>query len=300
MTAYTQTQRVADQYRASHQPGHGRVFEPITIAEAGSIVAPLVLDGTYIEQYNAVEAWLASLGDKVTDEQVIEDAEHNGAITCSLAIGWADDKVRRDDRDGRVPFPFLDDMVMRLRGRKGLYAGQIRGLLNCWRADVQREARRIAEEIANVKPFTDDDLDITPAPAPVAPFANVVAFLQRLSESGLKRPKVRIVTEAGDPIAISVAGANSRNPGHLNVTDGKPFGSNVYFGRIDLAGKPNPPLSQRAAIIAALTTLNADPEGALVQFGRITGACGICGRELTDPVSVARGIGPICAGKGGF
>ncbi len=27
-------------------------------------------------------------------------------------------------------------------------------------------------------------------------------------------------------------------------------------------------------------------------------ACAICGRELTDPVSVSRGIGPICSGNG--
>lgn len=300
MTAYPQTQRVADQYRASHQPGHGRVFEPITLAEAAGIVAGLAQDGTYIEQYEAVEAWLASTSEKVTDEAVYEDAENNGAITCALAIGWADDKVRRIDREGGVPFPYLDEMVMRLRARRGLYAGMIRGLLNCWRADVQRDARRLAEQIADVKPFTDDDLDITPAAVPVAPFANVVAFLHRLSESGLKRPKVRIVTEAGDPVAISIAGSASKFTGHLNVTDGKPFGENVYYGRIDLDGKPNPPLSQRAAIIAALIALNADPEGALVQYGRVLGSCGICGRTLVDPVSIARGIGPICAGKGGF
>lgn len=32
-------------------------------------------------------------------------------------------------------------------------------------------------------------------------------------------------------------------------------------------------------------------------FGRQTGYCGICSRELTDPTSVAAGIGPICSGK---
>lgn len=28
------------------------------------------------------------------------------------------------------------------------------------------------------------------------------------------------------------------------------------------------------------------------------GSCGICGRVLTNPISIARGIGPICSGKG--
>jgi hypothetical protein len=30
------------------------------------------------------------------------------------------------------------------------------------------------------------------------------------------------------------------------------------------------------------------------EYGRRTGVCLICGRTLTDPTSVAQGIGPIC------
>lgn len=32
-------------------------------------------------------------------------------------------------------------------------------------------------------------------------------------------------------------------------------------------------------------------------FGKLYGICVICGAKLTDPESIARGIGPICAGK---
>jgi len=38
----------------------------------------------------------------------------------------------------------------------------------------------------------------------------------------------------------------------------------------------------------------ADPLAAAVATGKLTGRCCCCGRELTDPVSVERGIGPIC------
>ena len=34
-------------------------------------------------------------------------------------------------------------------------------------------------------------------------------------------------------------------------------------------------------------------------FGLRTGMCAICGRTLTDPESVQKGIGPICEGKYG-
>lgn len=46
--------------------------------------------------------------------------------------------------------------------------------------------------------------------------------------------------------------------------------------------------------------LAAAPKEAAVRWGRKTGRCSCCGRELTDATSVAMGIGPICAEKWGF
>jgi len=54
------------------------------------------------------------------------------------------------------------------------------------------------------------------------------------------------------------------------------------------------------AIQAALEALEADPIAAIKAHGLATGSCGCCGRELTDPTSIALGIGPICAGKLGL
>lgn len=50
----------------------------------------------------------------------------------------------------------------------------------------------------------------------------------------------------------------------------------------------------------ALNAIAADPAGEAVRYGRNTGECSCCGRELTDPASIAAGIGPICANKWGF
>lgn len=55
-----------------------------------------------------------------------------------------------------------------------------------------------------------------------------------------------------------------------------------------------------AAIKAALDVIEADPVAALKAHGIATGSCGCCSRELTDPESIARGIGPICWARGGF
>jgi hypothetical protein len=49
-----------------------------------------------------------------------------------------------------------------------------------------------------------------------------------------------------------------------------------------------------------LDAIAVDPRAAAILFGHETNHCGRCGRELTDEVSRANGIGPICAGKLGW
>lgn len=43
-----------------------------------------------------------------------------------------------------------------------------------------------------------------------------------------------------------------------------------------------------------------DPLTAAIRYGRETGACSCCGRDLTNPDSIAAGIGPICREKFGL
>ena len=54
---------------------------------------------------------------------------------------------------------------------------------------------------------------------------------------------------------------------------------------------------RRNLVYAAIAT---SPTAASVRYGREIGACGVCGRTLTDEDSRARGIGPICADKMGW
>ncbi len=50
----------------------------------------------------------------------------------------------------------------------------------------------------------------------------------------------------------------------------------------------------------ALLAIEADPEGEAARHGRASGRCSVCSRDLTDPESIERGIGPICAAKFSF
>jgi len=50
-------------------------------------------------------------------------------------------------------------------------------------------------------------------------------------------------------------------------------------------------------VLDMLAHVEQDPQGAASADGLLTGRCSCCGRELTDPTSIALGIGPVCIGK---
>jgi len=53
----------------------------------------------------------------------------------------------------------------------------------------------------------------------------------------------------------------------------------------------------REQVIERLREFDADPLAAAVKYGKLSGRCCSCGRDLTDPVSIEAGIGPVCARK---
>ena len=53
----------------------------------------------------------------------------------------------------------------------------------------------------------------------------------------------------------------------------------------------------RAAVRAAIAEIELNPLEAAKRHGQASGRCSCCGRDLTNPASIERGIGPICAGK---
>lgn len=69
----------------------------------------------------------------------------------------------------------------------------------------------------------------------------------------------------------------------------------AYMGKITLTGDFRPAYGiDAASAIEALKAAQEDPTAAAIAFGRETGNCSCCGRELTKADSIALGIGPIC------
>lgn len=130
--------------------------------------------------------------------------------------------------------------------------------------------------------------------------------LPRLAETflsaaaSLKWPKLRLTTSADRSVVLSLCGPNSRTPGHINVTDGGSYGSNIYYGRISPEGRAELRTTATPDVWAVLAAYNADPLAEGKVQGLRTGRCMCCGRELTNPESVELGIGPICRDNWGY
>ncbi len=142
--------------------------------------------------------------------------------------------------------------------------------------DAEREAARASAAAAPRR-----DIDVT----------RIVAAFEAAKASGLKRIKMEI---AG--VEFSRAPDTGRNPGAVYVKiDG------TYVGKI-LEGKfaPAAAFAQSENGFERMQAVAADPSAAAKAHGIKTGNCSCCGRLLTDPVSIANGIGPICADRFGF
>lgn len=98
----------------------------------------------------------------------------------------------------------------------------------------------------------------------------------------------------GHDYAFKRAPDAGRNPGMVYVTL-KDTGA--YLGKIDGTGRFSPSRDCVAENVDALRVIGADPLAAARESGKLTGRCSCCGRELSDPISIQNGIGPICEQK---
>jgi len=108
-------------------------------------------------------------------------------------------------------------------------------------------------------------------------------------KAGLKFPKLRL-----DDFTLSLASVNSRNAGAIYVKQ-----DDLYLGKI-ADGKFTRSRDCDADIEARIVAACADPAAAAEAYGKRTGKCSCCGRELTNEESIARAIGPICAERWGW
>jgi hypothetical protein len=122
-------------------------------------------------------------------------------------------------------------------------------------------------------------------------FASLFTVFDNAKQSGLKRPQIR----AGRA-KVYPAGESSVNAGCLYVKD--KWGE--YLGKVTAQGEFFRARGVSDDDIQPVFDLAADPLGTAIRYGKETGSCACCGRELTDEQSVADGIGPVCKKRFGL
>lgn len=143
-----------------------------------------------------------------------------------------------------------------------------------------------------------------------APTEKQLAFIARLAaEKGVEvtvPPTKALASAAIDRLmampAAKVAPAKAEVPEGLHLLDGQ-----AYKVKISKAGRPYAEKLvghswsyDAARAERAIAKLSADTVATLeeaAKYGRLTGTCACCARELTNPDSIARGVGPWCAAK---
>ena len=126
------------------------------------------------------------------------------------------------------------------------------------------------------------------AEAPTVDLSNVVDMFNKAHEA-IKTPKFRF-----EDLVVSRAPDNGANAGSLYVQVDGEYAGKVKEGKwFGLRSAPQDTLSK-------LQQIAESPLGSAVAYGRKTGTCACCGRELTVHASIERGIGPICAERFGL
>tara|TARA_B100000963_G_C22617629_1_gene668182 strand:- start:820 stop:1407 length:588 start_codon:yes stop_codon:yes gene_type:complete len=118
--------------------------------------------------------------------------------------------------------------------------------------------------------------------------SKILAVLDK-ADPAMKTPKIRV----GD-FVFSKPAPHSRNAGSLYI---KQLGE--YIGKVT-GGYYLPVGSVSKDTVAEIQEICKDPMESAVAYGRRTGNCAVCARELTVKESIDRGIGPICADKLGL
>jgi hypothetical protein len=149
-------------------------------------------------------------------------------------------------------------------------------------------------------------------------YMNLITFLTEAREiGGVKYPKVYIPSGDISPwwgdipttepltfgytvgrVVLALTGSKSSNPGTINVTDGKPFGENKWFGRINKKGvflKSTTPMENRE--IGAVFDLNKSARLSCLYLGHEYESCCLCDKAFKEGDVPTAGIHPMCEKK---
>ncbi|MCC6360652.1 MAG: hypothetical protein IT450_18080 [Phycisphaerales bacterium] len=144
-----------------------------------------------------------------------------------------------------------------------------------------------------------------PAPPPIHNAAKLLPIIQMFDKAADRLKFPRVEFEYLDTSVVLARTSRGQYPGSVSIfyLAGHQY---VWCGRIDrdgshfIAAGRCPNVETRCRINSALETMADDPEKFAAAYGRKSGRCCFCRRNLTDPGSVQSGYGKVCANHFGL
>lgn len=161
------------------------------------------------------------------------------------------------------------------------------------------------KQISWVYKFAQDESNKRQSTTPVLPKTpvfvnNILSSMAQARSNGLKKPQVRLV--GPDKLKVKIVYmATGTNAGGcwINISSSDMFGY-ILGGQITPSGELrifSREVCDKQVLADYFTAVDGNFEIAVKDYGFIMSSCSICGIPLTDPKSIERGIGPICAGR---
>lgn len=205
------------------------------------------------------------------------DAEARAASDAWLEANPNEAKWMRDA--AARGFEFAASMWEALRKYGHFTPKQEAAVRNATARSIERQAQWAAERTARVEN------------APVVNIEAIERAFASAQSNGIKRPRMVL-----DGLKFSLAPATGRNAGALYVVRKS---DDQYLGKI-MGGRFSRVRECSDEQEAEIVRIASNPHGEAVAYGKRTGVCCICSRELTNQDSIDAGIGPICAEKYGW
>ena len=172
----------------------------------------------------------------------------------------------------------------------------LRGLRSQFAQDLARKWNKLsASQYAWAHKLAQDNVKVAPVKSnEPSQFEALFNAFEAAKSKGAKRLTLRFdginVKPNRDNTALWVTSQSETEMGDYGL---KP----KYLGKVTPNGCDSRLSDDVKATIMAVAN---DPLNAAIRYGKVSGECSCCGRELTRKDSIERGIGPICAEKFGW
>lgn len=202
-----------------------------------------------------------------------------------------DDKaevLRRSIKDFSEQHP---DMWKDLCAARTEFTASLHASLTRWGTLTQNQINAWYRGWEKLQAFKAQKATETNAKSGEADLSRIREMFDAATSSGFKKPCYR-----AEGLKITLAPATGRNAGALYVVE---IEDDAYQGKVE--GVTFKAVREaKGDTLSRLQVIAKNPMEAAVRYGRQTGRCSCCGRELTNQVSIDAGIGPICAQKWGL